>query len=207
MPGLTRPSHFLQILSPYCNRKERTLSLKGEDAMRTWKKYSLVVAIMVVVLAGLSSLSDARVDVNIGINLPAYTFAAPPSLAVIPGTYVYFVPGIDVDVLFYHGYWYRPYEGRWFRSSSYMGPWGFVAIGRVPHVLIDLPPDFRRIPPGYRLIPYREFGRNWRKWERDRYWERDEWWRGGRHEGMRDERRERGREERREERHEEHGDR
>ncbi len=167
--------------------------------MKTWKMGFLVVGAALLVLTGFMARSEARVDVNIGINIPAFTFAAPPSLVVIPGTYVYFVPGIDVDILFYHGYWYRPYEGRWFRARSYRGPWAFIPPGRVPPVLVDLPPDYRNIPPGYRAIPYREFNRNWSRWERERYWERDERWRRGMHEGRHEGRREERREERRQE--------
>ena len=170
--------------------------------MKTRKLGFLVVAAALLVLTGLSTRSEARVDVNIGISLPAFTFEAPPSLVVIPGTYAYFVSDIDVDFLFYHGYWYRPYEGRWFRARSYRGPWGFIVPARVPRVLIELPPDYRRIPPGHRVIPYREFNRNWSRWERERYWERDERWREGRHEGRPEGRREERREEHREkERH------
>lgn len=124
------------------------------------------------------------------VNIPAYTFAAPPPMVMIPGTYAYFVPDINVDILFYHGYWYRPYKGRWYRATFYNGPWVFVAPARIPRVLIGLPPDYRRIPPGYRRVPYGEFRRNWRTWEKNRYWERDERWRGGRQEERREERRE-----------------
>jgi hypothetical protein len=150
----------------------------------------LAVGAVLLVLTGFSAQSDARVNVNIGINIPAYTFAAPPPLVVIPGTYVYGVPDIDLEILFYHGYWYRPYEGRWYRARYYNGPWAFLAPARVPSVLIGLPPDYyyRHIPAGHRRIPYGEFTRNWRQWERNRYWERDEAWRHGRHEGPRDER-------------------
>jgi hypothetical protein len=46
-----------------------------------------------------------------GVNVPPppeYTFPSPPEVAVIPGTYVYVVPDIPAEILFYHGYWYRP---------------------------------------------------------------------------------------------------
>ena len=164
----------------------------------------LVVGAALLILTGLSAQSDARVDVGIGINIPAYEFAAPPSLVVVPGTYVYFVPDVDVDVLFYHGFWYRPYEGRWFRSRAYNGPWGFVGTARVPGALIELPPEYRHIPPGHRHIPYKEFNKNWRRWEKNKYWERDEHWRQGRHEERREGRHGERQEERREERREEH---
>jgi len=28
------------------------------------------------------------------------------------------------------------------------------------------------VPPGYRHIPYAEFRKNWKTWERDKYWEK-----------------------------------
>ncbi len=175
--------------------KERRLTMKTE------KMSLLFIGAMLLVLTGLSTESYARVDIDIGINLPLFRFSAPPELVVIPGTYVYYVPGAEVDVLFYHGYWYRPYEGRWFRASSYNGPWRYIRERQVPGEVIGLPPDYRNIPPGHRRIPYRDFNRNWRRWERDRYWDRDENWRGGRGEGRREEKREERHEERERERY------
>ena len=63
-------------------------------------------------------------------------------MVVIPGTYIYAVPDIDVEILFYQGYWYRPHEGHWFRSKSYNGPWAYLDSHRVPRALFDLPPDY-----------------------------------------------------------------
>lgn len=54
--------------------------------------------------------AGVRGEVNIAPP-PVYPFSAPPEVVVIPGTYVYFVPGINVDILFYHGHWYRPFGG------------------------------------------------------------------------------------------------
>jgi hypothetical protein len=89
----------------------------------------------------------------------------------IPGTYAYFVPGIGVDVLFYGGYWYRPFGTRWYRAVSYNGPWIFTPGPMVPRVLVTLPHDWRRVRPGYRPIPHAELHRNWERWERERHWE------------------------------------
>ncbi len=149
----------------------------------------LAVGATFLVLVGFLTQSEARVNVNIGIGIPAYTFPAPPSLVMIPGTYVYAVPDVDVEILFYHGYWYRPFDGRWYRARYYNGPWVSLAPARVPGVLVSLSPGYRHFPSGYRHIPYGEFHRNWRRWERDRYWDRDDQWR----EGRRDDHRERGR--------------
>ncbi len=102
---------------------------------------------------------------------PPYAFAAPPEVVPVPGSYVYFVPGIGVDVLFYHGFWYRPFGGRWFRARHYNGPWIFAGPGGVPRAVLELPPGYRRLPPGYRHIPHADLQRNWGRWERERYWD------------------------------------
>jgi hypothetical protein len=136
--------------------------------------------LLIIVLAGALSLVsignpagvEARVEVN--IVLPPLVISSPPEVVVIPGTYAYFVPGVEVDIFFYHGYWYRPYSGYWFRASAYNGPWGRIAVSRVPRVLVNVPPDFRHIPPGHQRIPYGQLKKNWRTWERDRYWDRHE---------------------------------
>ena len=47
----------------------------------------------------------ARVDVGVSISLPPLiVFASPPELIVIPKTYVYVAPGIDVDLFFWNGW-------------------------------------------------------------------------------------------------------
>jgi len=114
----------------------------------------------------------AGVSVGIGINLPVFSFAGPPELVVIPGTYAYTVPDAGVDIIFYHDYWYRPFEGRWYRSRGYNGPWAFIDRGRVPGFFLTLPPDYRHHHAGYERIPYGQFKKNWRGWERDRHWDR-----------------------------------
>jgi hypothetical protein len=56
---------------------------------------ALVIAIPIPMMAG--------VDVNVGIALPPIVFAAQPQLIVLPETYVYVVPDVNVDIFFYHG--------------------------------------------------------------------------------------------------------
>src|SRR5512143_3780007 len=73
----------------------------------------------------------AGIDVNVGIALPPpIIFAAPPELIVLPDTYVYVVPDIDADIFFYDGWWWRPWEGRWYRSHYYDRGWRYY--NRVP---------------------------------------------------------------------------
>ena len=147
------------------------------------KLLPILICICFLVLAGLASQSDARVNVGVNINIPGFTFPAPPVMAVIPGTYVYFAPDAGIDILFYGGYWYRPYDGRWYRSRYYDGPWRYIYRGGVPNAIIGLPPDYRHIYREYPRRNYREFHRNWRTWENNRYWDRDRAWREGRGRG------------------------
>ncbi|HUL22269.1 MAG TPA: hypothetical protein VLZ10_12485 [Thermodesulfobacteriota bacterium] len=93
-------------------------------------------------------------------------------MVVVPRTYVYFAPGVDVDIFFYQGYWYRPHQGYWYRSKSYNGKWVYVTPNKVPRAVINVPPGFRHVPPGYRHIPYGDVRKNWKTWERDKYWEK-----------------------------------
>jgi len=119
----------------------------------------------------------AGVDVNIGVNFgppPPVVIAAPPPVVVIPGTYVYFAPDVQVDILFYHGDWYRPHGGRWYRGAGYDGPWVFVEPARVPGVLLRLPPNYRRVPPGHERIPYGQLKKNWHTWEKEKHWDKHE---------------------------------
>ena len=96
-----------------------------------------------------------------------------PSVVHIPGSYVYLLPGLNVDVFFYGDYWYRRYNNVWFRASSYDGSWVKVKSRKVPAKVHKLPEDFRRHlePDAYR-IPHGELKKHWKRWERDSYWDR-----------------------------------
>lgn len=145
-----------------------------------------VIGALLLVFTGFLAQGHAFVNVSIGVNIPAYTFSAPPRMVVIPGTYAYSVADSNADILFYQGYWFRPYSGHWYRATSYNGPWASISAVRVPRVLINLPPHYGRFSPEYRRIPYGEFHGNWRRWEKERYWERDERWRAERHRELRE---------------------
>jgi hypothetical protein len=161
--------------------------------MRKW--WLLVLGALLFVATGAATQSEAKVDVHIGVNLPAYTFAAPPEVVVIPGTNVYMVPDIDVDVLFYQGYWWRPYQGHWYRSRDYKGRYRSMERNSIPRGLRSLPQDYRhRLSPGYERVPHKDVQRNWKKWEKEKYWDkRGEQGRGGRDEQGRGGRDEQGR--------------
>jgi hypothetical protein len=51
----------------------------------------------------------AQVGISVSIGLPPpIVFAEPPAVIVIPETYVYVVPYIDVDLFFWNGWWWPP---------------------------------------------------------------------------------------------------
>jgi hypothetical protein len=154
--------------------------------MRKRMFVTIFVGMMVLMSMGYSNTALAEVKVNVGIKVPPpppFMIPAPPPVVVIPRTYVYAVPDIEVDILFYHGYWYRPHQGHWYRARSYNGPWVYLSPRSVPRPLIELPPDYHRVPHGYRRIPHGDLKKNWSGWERQRHWDRDREWREGWREG------------------------
>jgi len=149
------------------------------------KKFFLrIIFLALAVLTPLSAMAD--VDVKIGINIPLpppIVFPAPPEVIVIPETYVYAVPDVDVDIFFYGGWWWRPWEGRWYRSRYYDRGWNYYS--RVPSFYREVPPGWRndyrdRRWKGYewdqRRIPSGDAKKNWRSWKRDKRWEKENHW-------------------------------
>lgn len=134
-------------------------------------KRKLIAIAACVFFAGSLSAANAEINLNIGINLPAAVIASPPEVMLIPGTYVYFAPSLDLDIFFFSGYWYRPDRGRWYRANDYNGSWAVISTERVPRVVLHVPTDFRRTPPGHERIPYGQLKKHWKEWERDRHWD------------------------------------
>ena len=128
-------------------------------------------------------VSIAGVSVHVNVPLPPpIIFPAPPSLIVIPETNVYAVPDIHDDIFFYSGWWWRPWQGRWYRSRYYDRGWAFYP--NPPYFYQNIPPGWRqdyrnRHWKGYRWdhkpIPHYQLQRNWNKWKQDRYWEDRRW--------------------------------
>jgi len=125
----------------------------------------------------------AEVNVHIDIPLPPpIVFPAPPHVVVIPNTHVYVVPDIEEDIFFYGGWWWRPWQGRWYRSRYYDRDWVYYA--HPPAFHRHIPPQWRHYYRehrwkenqwNYRLIPYNDLQHNWHHWKQNRYWERKRW--------------------------------
>ena len=152
------------------------------------------LALLIAASAALGAIaaprvSSAQVEVTLGVKvplppLPRFVFPAPPIVVVVPGTYVYVVPDVDVDIVFYHGYWYRPHGDRWYRAARYNGPWWLLTEQQVPGAFKKLPPGFRSVKPELERIPYQKARKNWKQWEKERHWDSSQYRRDddGRHE-------------------------
>ena len=114
---------------------------------------------------------------------PPIVFAQPPQVVVLPETEVYVVPEYEQDIFFYNGWWWRPWEGRWYRSRYYDREWGFYQ--GVPSWYSGVYPhwrdNYRNHTWGghrwdYRVIPHHDFRQHWRGWQRDGHWRNQRNW-------------------------------
>ena len=148
-------------------------------------KHALLAALLLISAIVVPLSAPAGVDVSIGISLPPpVVLAAPPDVIVIPDTdSVYVVPDVDVDLYFWNGWWWRPWNGRWYRSPYYNRGW--VYYTDVPGFYFDVDPNWRRHYRerswyghrwDYERIPNRSLEKNWRGWHNTRYWEGKRSW-------------------------------
>jgi len=126
----------------------------------------------------------ARVDIRVSIPMPPLiVFSAPPELIVIPDTYVYVAPDIDENLFFWNGWWWRLWEGHWYRSHYYNRGWAYYR--NVPSFYFDVDPGWRGYYRernwyghrwDYERIPERRLQQNWKSWNNNRHWERQGTW-------------------------------
>jgi len=121
----------------------------------------------------------AGVSINIGIALPPpIAFSAPPSVIVMPETNgVYVDPDIDADLYFWNGFWWRLWEGRWYRSSYYDRDW--VYYDNVPTFYFSVDRHWRDYYRNrswyghqwnYERIPNEQLNRDWKGWQTRKSW-------------------------------------
>jgi hypothetical protein len=147
------------------------------------KKLFLGTLLLVLVI-GVSISPMARAEINVSIVLPPpIVFSAPPELIVLPDTYIYVVPDIDEDIFFYDGWWWRQWEGRWYRSYYYDRGWDYY--NDVPSFYFDVDPGWRGYYRdhswyghqwNYDRIPNQRLQQNWKGWQNDRHWEKQGTW-------------------------------
>ena len=113
-------------------------------------------------------IGDASAEVSVSINLgpPPIVVAEPPAMVLVPRTQIYFVPGRDIDVFFYAGYWWSPRGDRWYRARAYNGPWGVVDRRYVPSSVRRVPKDYRVRFEREKHVPYGQWKKHHVKEER-----------------------------------------
>lgn len=93
-----------------------------------------------------------------------------PDLAVVPGTPVYYAPGVNENYFFYDGMYWVFQGDNWYASYWFNGPWSFVRIDLVPVYILRVPVYYYRRPPPY-FQPWRRtdpphWGERWgHDWE------------------------------------------
>lgn len=146
------------------------------------KAFLGVVVFGLGILASLPTTGQAEVSVHISLP-PPIVFGGPPALIVLPETYVYVVPDVEVDLFFYNGWWWRPWEGRWYRSRYHNSGW--VYYQRVPSFYRGVPPGWRNDYRdhrwrghqwNYQRIPHHEVQQNWQGWKKNKHWEKQQTW-------------------------------
>lgn len=147
------------------------------------KRQYLVKALLALsLLVPLPVLAGVTVTINVPLPPPLF-FPMPPEVVVIPNTYVYGVPDSEADVFFADGWWWRLWEGRWYRSRSYDSGWMFYES--VPLFYVGVPSGWRSNyrehrweghPWNYHRIPHQEVQRNWKTWKKTNHWEKEQTW-------------------------------
>ena len=142
---------------------------------------TMLLALVIVV--PIPTMAQVGISVSIGLP-PPVVFAEPPAVIVLPDTPdVYVVPGIDVDLFFWSGWWWRPWQGGWYRSRYYNRGWGYYS--NVPSFYYDVDPGWRGYyrdrnwyghPWHYERIDHQRLQRNWQTWHNNRHWERQQTW-------------------------------
>jgi hypothetical protein len=145
-------------------------------------KKSLFAAMLLGMVMVIPVPTRAQVGVVVTVP-PPIVFAAPPEVVVIPETYVYVVPEVEEDIFFYEGWWWRPWQGRWYRSRDYSSGW--VYYRSVPSFYVRIPTSWRTDyrehrwgghPWNHQRIPYHQLRHNWKGWQKSRHWEKQNAW-------------------------------
>ncbi|ACM19332.1 hypothetical protein Geob_0970 [Geotalea daltonii FRC-32] len=148
-------------------------------------KKSVLAAILLALAIAVPIPAMAGINVNVGISLPPLiAFSSPPEVLVIPETTgVYVVPDVEDELFFWNGWWWRPWDGRWYRSRAYNRGW--VYYNSVPSFYYDVDPGWRTYYRDrnwyghrwkYKRIPHGQLQQNWKSWNKARYWERHGNW-------------------------------
>ena len=125
-------------------------------------KKSLLGVVFLAAVIALPATAMAGVRVGVNIGLPPIVIGiggGPPDLVEVPDSdQAYVAPDVNVELFFWNGWWWRPYEGRWYRSHYYDRGWAYY--NRVPRF-------YHRVDPGWRGY-YRSHAWHGRPWNYQR---------------------------------------
>ncbi len=79
---------------------------------------------------------------------PPVVVASPPQIVAIPGSGVYYAPGVSYNLFVYHGRYYSFHDGMWFVAGG-PGGWTMIAGEAVPAPVLAVPVTYYRVPPGH----------------------------------------------------------
>jgi hypothetical protein len=93
-------------------------------------------------------------------------FRGRPRRAGVPGSRVTYVKGSERDVYRYGRFYYGYDGGRWYRSSTYQGPWYHVRGRIVPRAVYSVPADYRKDWRGdYNYWSTRDYDPDWERYQ------------------------------------------
>jgi hypothetical protein len=120
--------------------------------------------------------ADVGLSIRIGDRYRGdrLVFRERPRMVVVPGTRVYYIQASNRDGYRFGSYFYAFDDGRWYRATSYRGPWIYVRGRSVPRQIYMVPADYRRNWHGdYRYWRTRDYDRDWDRRNRDDRGRRD----------------------------------
>ncbi|MGE5177928.1 MAG: hypothetical protein ACM3PF_02420 [Bacteroidota bacterium] len=135
------------------------------------KRMMVIAALVAPLLVAGSPQATRAADVGISIRIgdryqgSELHFTNQPRMVVIPRTRVYYIQDYDVDVYRYGRYYYAYDRGRWYRATSYRGPWFYIRGRSVPVQIYTIPSDYRRNWQGdYSQWRNRDYDENWQQY-------------------------------------------
>lgn len=137
-----------------------------------------------IIIAPFPTMAQVGVDVDVGLPPPPFEFEEEPYMMPLPDTNnVYAAPGIDTDLFFWNDWWWRLWQGSWYRSRYYDQGWGYY--GYVPSFYYDIDPGWRGYhrgrnwhgnPWGHEQTDYQRLQQNRQSWHNNQDWEREQAW-------------------------------
>lgn len=107
---------------------------------------TLLASLPAISLTGCSSTrSDVAYRDDEGYGYSNYHFSTQPRMRRVGDTDVYYIrDASDYDVYSFQGTWYLNDQGRWYRASSWRGPWVSMQADVLPYEVSTVPEGYRR---------------------------------------------------------------